>query len=283
MVSHITHDHALPFARAVPEGESASTPNARAGFTLLELLVVIVIIGILATVGLPAIKGMTKSNAIIAANRQLLDDLAYARQRAIADHTTVYVVFASSGILQFDPTKMSSQSNAMTQLLNLYGGQYTTYALLSLRSVGDQPGQGSPHYLTAWRSLPNGIFINTNKFDPAQYRPNPLSAFSFYSNAFPTDVKFPFPVVTTNGIPLTMNLPYLGFDYLGQLVSTNNLDEAIPLTRGSIFYQRDAKGNYINAVADVQETPPGNSVTLSNVIHISWLTGRARVERQEVQ
>jgi prepilin-type N-terminal cleavage/methylation domain-containing protein len=262
--------------------ESPPFRSARSGFTLLELLVVIVIIGILATVGLPAIKGMTKSNTIIAANRQLLDDLSFARQRAIADHTTVYVVFVSSTIVdnfQNMTTKMTTQTNAMTQYTNLFGGQYTTYALLSLRSVGDQPGQNSPHYLTAWRSLPNGVFINTNKFDTAQYSSNSAN---FYKNAF-ASMLFPFPIVTANNPPTTLKLPYLGFDYLGQLVSPNNLDEAIPLTRGSIFYARDANGNLIPGTADVQETPPGNSVTLSNVIHISWLTGRARVERQEVQ
>src|ERR1700722_20253329 len=68
-------------------------PTAVKAFTLLELLVVLVIMGILAAIGLPAIRGMSKSNAIAAADRQMLDDLAYARQRAIAEHTTVYMVF----------------------------------------------------------------------------------------------------------------------------------------------------------------------------------------------
>jgi hypothetical protein len=61
-------------------------------------------------------------------------------------------------------------------------------------------------------------------------------------------------------------------------------DEYIPLARGSIFYSRDpVTGNYVNQPADVQENPLNNSVVSSNVIHIEWLTGRAKVERQEVQ
>src|SRR5262245_48400431 len=63
------------------------------GFTLLELLVVLAIVGLLAAVTLPAMKGMRQSNALSAANRQLLDDLAAARQRAIKDGTVVMVLF----------------------------------------------------------------------------------------------------------------------------------------------------------------------------------------------
>jgi prepilin-type N-terminal cleavage/methylation domain-containing protein len=254
--------------------------RAKSAFTLLELLVVIVIIGILATIGLPAIKGMTKSNTTIAANRQLLDDFSYARQRAIADHTTVYVVFVPPSIINFGTQKLAGQAPALNTYNNLLGGQYTTYALLSLRSVGEQPGRSTPHYLTAWRSLPNGIFINTNKFNTNLYRLAQASPTSFYSNAFPSLV-FPFPVVSTNSNIITFTLPYIGFDYQGQLIT--QVDEAIPLTRGSIFSVRGADGNFLPAAADVVETPPGNSITTSNVIHIDWLTGRARVERQEVQ
>ncbi|HEX3797858.1 MAG TPA: prepilin-type N-terminal cleavage/methylation domain-containing protein [Verrucomicrobiae bacterium] len=248
--------------------------HACQAFTLIEMLVVIAIIGILATIGLPAIKGMTKSNATIAANRQLLDDFTYARQRAIADHTSVYVVFDPPTILNFTPTKLTSQASAMHTYTNLLGGQYTTYALLSLRSVGDQPGQTSPHYLTAWRSLPQGIFIAASKFSGT------TNAVNFYTNAF-RYAQFPFPTIDTNSTLTTFLLPYVGFDYQGQLIS--QVDEAIPLSRGSILYPRDADGNFISSAPDVLETPPGNSITTSNVIHIDWLTGRAHIERQEVQ
>jgi hypothetical protein len=32
----------------------------------------------------------------------------------------------------------------------------------------------------------------------------------------------------------------------------------------------------------VEERPPGNSTNAFNLIHIDWLTGRARVERQQI-
>src|SRR5216110_3223149 len=75
---------------------SRITHHGSSGVTLMELLIVISIIGLLS---LPALKGFNRSNLIASANRQLLDDLAQARQRAISDRTTVHVVFVSPEIL----------------------------------------------------------------------------------------------------------------------------------------------------------------------------------------
>src|SRR5262245_9827617 len=53
-------------------------------FTVLELLIVIGIIGLLMALSLPHLGGMRQSNIMASANRQLLDDLALARHRAIS-------------------------------------------------------------------------------------------------------------------------------------------------------------------------------------------------------
>src|SRR2546423_1077566 len=59
-------------------------------FTLLELLVVIGIIALIRAIALPVVRSF-KPDPLKTASTQLLNDLAYARHRAIADHTTVYV------------------------------------------------------------------------------------------------------------------------------------------------------------------------------------------------
>ena len=248
-------------------------------FTLIELLVVLAIMGLIAAVGLPAIRGMNKSNAMIAANRQLQDDFSYARQRAIADHTSVYVVFVPPGVISAaTPADVAGQ----TQFTDLLAGRYTTYALISMRLVGEQPGRATPHYLTAWRNLPNGVFFaQTNFVLVGPTWANPYHA-PKVPNALPTATIFPFPNATN--FP-GLNLPYVGFNYLGQLIyadgtvsgTPRNADVYIPLARGSIFYQRTATGSPIAAAADVEENPPGNSINSSNSIHLNALTGRAKI------
>src|SRR5208282_459333 len=95
----------IKFAREAREKVSAlnCTPNAFGAqpstlsqlraFTLLELLVVISILGILAALTVPVLKNFGKSDATLGASRQLLDGVARARQLAMSDRTTVYMVF----------------------------------------------------------------------------------------------------------------------------------------------------------------------------------------------
>jgi prepilin-type N-terminal cleavage/methylation domain-containing protein len=276
-------------------------------FTLIELLVVITIMGILITIGLPSIRGMAKSNSLAAADRQMLDDLAYARQLALANHTTVYIVFVPTNIVNTTVYRTATSATADPvgyATLQLYRGQFTTYAMMSLRSVGDQPGQNNPQYLTDWRSLPNGVFIPPQKYGPYYLNPGNVktNAFAYPSGDTtlpPTDLgtiqgavntyTFPFPFVTNTATQA--RLPYIGFDYQGSLVS--RMDEYIPLAHGSVLVTLDANGIPQPVSADVEELPPGNTVyevpdpnyetNAYNQIHIDWLTGRAHVETPAIQ
>jgi prepilin-type N-terminal cleavage/methylation domain-containing protein len=271
------------FIKAGRERSGGGERPARA-FTLIELLVVIAVIGIMAAIGVPALKGMAGSNDISAATRQLLDDLAYARAKAINERTTVYVVFVSDSILH-QPLNGLEEKREVARHANL---QFTSYALFASRTLGDQPGGGTPRYITDWRTMPEGTFILTNKFgvmDDAKRSQQTLFMRPF------RQALFPFPTVNTivkDPIPM----PYIAFDFQGRLAQRNIVngqtatlteDIIVPITKGSIVYPQEDKAKLQAGsleAAEVIETPKGNA-TNNPSIHIDWLTGRARMVRPE--
>jgi len=269
------------------------SPSARA-FTLTELLVVISIMGILAALSVPALKNLGKSNLQVSATRQLVDDITRARQLAISQHTTVYMVFVPQEGRWWNAVP-NYQWAAATNLLDK---QCSGYTFVTLRSVGDQPGGGKARYVGEWRSLPDGAFIATNKFNTG-YLPNnyypiinysetpvavyPIHCFNFLNNIpFPTETNY----INTAANP-NFGLPFIAFNYLGQLtvdgVSLAPRDEYIPLAQGTVGYAADAQKALIPAAADFTETPPGNSTnSMFNVVRIDRLTGRTTLLQQKI-
>ena len=264
-------------------------------FTLLELLVVISILGIIAALTVPALKNFGKSDVNISASRQLLDGVARARQLAISQRTTIYMVFVPTNFWEITPGVFNSAwftpltSAQKTAATNLCDKQLTGYTFVSLRSVVDQPGQGTPHYLAPWQTLPDGTFIAAQKFYTTNTITDPISGASYPIAQFRYTNNFPFPTETT---PVTLNtpyLPYIAFNSLGQLVSEvdvsgNYRDAYIPIAKGSVLYARDSitktfQFNPPNAL----ENPSGNSTNSYNIVHIDRLTGRAVLEYQKVQ
>lgn len=288
-----------------------SRPLAR-GFTLIELLTVIAIIGILAALLSPVLKNFSKSDVTASATRQMLDDVARARQLAISERTTVYMVFIQTNFWASDPywgnnsaawTALPLPMRTSTVVTQLYGAQLTGYMMVSLRNVGDQPGRTFPQDLVTVKTLPEGSFIAPFKFTSAPVfnsgntpyyatnRPDlPIYRFS-YTNSIP----FPSVNVLTNpgyangfNVLGGLRLPYIAFNYLGQLTGGDGsvlpYDENIPLDYGSIIEPRNMTNKmFAQGPVDVLEQPPGNSTNISyNIIHIDRVTGRARLEKQDV-
>jgi prepilin-type N-terminal cleavage/methylation domain-containing protein len=290
-----------------PEHGVPPVRNARA-FTLLELLVVIAIIGVLTLVAVPAFKGFGQANTLAAAQRQILDDLALARQVAIKSRSPVYMVFfapeAAGGLA---PGQIASAHNqvlalpagdfrerALRTITNVFAGHHASYAFYADQRIGDQPVlPGSSlvsrgRYLTIggsiWRTLPDGVVFPGNM---------QTLIYEQGASTVVTNLDFksvPFPVAPEQG-SLTLNMPFitlpvLTFDSQGRSVRlaqgrpTQILrDRYLAIGLGSVFIPKTGPDtNHLSfdfsAAADVVYTPRDNYT--NTIFRIASLTGRAR-------
>jgi prepilin-type N-terminal cleavage/methylation domain-containing protein len=298
--------------RAVRCHSSFVIRHFRRAFTLIELLTVIAIIGILAALLAPAFRSLAKPDATVSATRQMLDDVARARALAIADRSTVYMVFiptnfwdtwggppaiANANLWNKVPPEITNS----TITRQAFGAQLNGYVLISLRDVGDQPGNPVPRDLSSIKTLPRGSFFAPYKFTAPTYSsgitpPYPINRPDLPIYGFLKTNSIPFPTATalTNNTYLGtfqsrggLTLPYIAFNYLGQLTpgdgSVLAYDENIPLAYGTFGPAVNSASKLpVQAIPTFSEEPPGNSTNISyNIIHIDRLTGRARVERQD--
>lgn len=279
--------------KTAAEREAASrhsSPVTRYGFTLVEMLVVLSILGILAALTVPALKNLGKANNVASASRQLLDAVGHARQLAIANHTTVYMVFVPTNFWSLPPSGWWPRltPDQQTAAINLCDKQLSGYAFVAYGAVGDQPGQHAWHYLEPWQALPENSFVAAWKFG-ARNATNPvvdqtqIPPATYLVRGFDT-VQMPFPTEQPPaGLPLRSLpfLPCIAFDYQGRLTSGQN--EYIPLARGSVLPARNANKAMQLSSPSVSETPPGNSFSMFNLVQIDSQTGRAVLLYQHVQ
>lgn len=67
------------------------------GFTLVELMVVIAVLAIIASIGAPSFANLMRTTTLNAASNDLADALRYARSEAVQRNTTVGVVPVAGG------------------------------------------------------------------------------------------------------------------------------------------------------------------------------------------
>jgi len=96
-----------------------------AAFTLVELLAVVGIMGLLAAVGVPALKGLTGSGGRKQALSQVMGAIEIARNTAISTGTNAAVIFPdlsfasqpyryrSMAVISWDPTNSANGTNSM--------------------------------------------------------------------------------------------------------------------------------------------------------------------------
>jgi prepilin-type N-terminal cleavage/methylation domain-containing protein len=280
-----------------PVALSLSRRGGRA-FTLIELLVVLAIIGLIAGLALPVMNNF-KPNHTASVTRTLLDELARARQLAISQRTTVYMVFVPTNFWS-DAAFQGLPLSEKTKAAKLLDKQLIGYAFVSLRSMGDQPGNPSVRYLSEWKTLPDGAFISMHKFGPFTQM---LTIFTndtqtaFQVSGFNKTGWVPFP--SAEARPYVFNalrqpyvrLPYIAFDYMGRLARFDDFNrpvpargELIPLAKGNVVFARDQQTKVpLQVVPSANEQPLGNTTNSYNVVAIDWLTGRARGLQQEVR
>ncbi len=268
-------DHPVTAPTRTVAGGPRRGAGERRGFTLIEMMVVLGIIGILAVMTLPAFN-KDKGNLTESATRQLMDDLAFARLKAMSQRTKVYVVFApdldwftnwfAGGLTPAQNYFLYNNSAGNT----IVGGQLNSYALFSPRMLGDQPGQSSPRYISEWHSLPDGAFIPAEMLrNQFVFHGMPLSP---QTNAIPLDETQP----TTTSV----QLPYIGFDETGRLIGrTTNISLAV--AQGSIMHPKDPTGqtNMVSNTDAVATAPgvPANGGIIPGVTYLVLGASNARV------
>jgi prepilin-type N-terminal cleavage/methylation domain-containing protein len=105
---------ALPARMHTP---ALSAPRGRGGYSLAEVLIVLVIMGIAVAMAVPRIQGVVKVSSVQGALNRVATDLNYARIRAIRSGARATVTISSDGksyVVAVDPGAASTETRTVS-------------------------------------------------------------------------------------------------------------------------------------------------------------------------
>jgi prepilin-type N-terminal cleavage/methylation domain-containing protein len=221
--------------------------SQRKGFTLLELLIVIGIMGLMLAVGIPAFESFSK-RSMNSASPALMSTLRLARQHAITHRRYVWVVFPDAG-----------SGNGQGGVLN-YNDEEVELALRSFAVIEGDINNQPDEYITEWKYLPQGIY-----FDDKLTKSN--SVFKSYDSGG-TTAYYPFPNSTSSD----QNMPAIQFRPNGRAYFRFNSSG-----------WRSSSTAQIYLMAAVVNVDTGSGVLVSAPIPISTNNAEVRVFAQTGQ
>jgi prepilin-type N-terminal cleavage/methylation domain-containing protein len=189
------------------------TERSRAAFTLVELLAVIGIMGLLAAVGVPALKGLTGSGGRKQALSQVISALEIARNTAISTGANAAVIFPDSTFASGEAYKYRSMA-------------IVTYSNSTI-ATNTNSNISYEKLVSSWIVLPQGI-----SFLPAYLKTNTKT------NMISVTAKIRIPPKTSD---TTITCPGIIFQSDGGL-----LDGATNSIAGVAFFEGTVNGTTTN-------------------------------------
>ncbi len=98
--------------------------HAQKAFSLVELMIVIALIGIVATIAVPSYRDYIKKTDFRSAAREIISDLLYTKQRAISENRNYrisFVVDGTSYTIQRETSTPGTYETIQTKNLSNYG------------------------------------------------------------------------------------------------------------------------------------------------------------------
>ena len=224
-------------APLIPSSLNPLTPRyCVAAFTLVELLAVVGIMGLLAAVGVPALKGLTGSGGRKQALSQVISALEIARNTAISTGTNAAVIFPHDGFTAtgVDPAPYKFRSMAIVSYFD------TTIATNTNSNISYEK------LVSSWIVLPQGI-----SFLPAYLKTNTTT------NMISVTAKIRIPPKTSD---TTITCPGIIFQSDGGL-----LDGATNSIAGVAFFEGTVNGTTTN---------PTSKMTNFETVRLTRYTGR---------